>query len=444
MIQNSENNGTGKLKPDWMIRVEQAAAAMRAGKMVILADDPDRENEGDIVFASEFCEAEHINFMREHARGMICAPLTANRLEELQIPMMVEENTSTLGTAMAVSVDALQGTSTGISASDMARTIRLLADPATRPQDLQRPGHVVPLRAREGGVLVRRGQTEGSIDLARIAGIYPATVVCEVCNADGTMARQPELEELSRQFNLPLVHVHDVLRYREATETGNDKLDDGRLRRIERIEDASLPTRYGEFRIVGYEIPGTDEHHVALVMGEVADGENVLCRMHSECLTGDVFHSARCDCGDQLEIAMAAIAEEGRGVLLYLRQEGRGIGLINKIRAYSLQDQGMDTYDANIALGLPADKREYWMGNAMLEDLGVKSIRLMTNNPAKIIGLESFRVRVTGRVPVPINTKVSPELARYLRTKVEKMDHRLDLDEIESNQSKTDKHGTIG
>jgi 3,4-dihydroxy 2-butanone 4-phosphate synthase/GTP cyclohydrolase II len=439
-MNNNGNNADGK-EPDWMMRVQRAADALRNGGMVILADDPDRENEGDIIFASQFCEAEHINFMREHARGMICAPLTAKRLEELQIPMMVDENTSTLGTAMAVSVDALQGTTTGISAADMSRTIRLLADPATRPQDLQRPGHVVPLRYRDGGVLVRMGQTEGSIDLARIAGVYPATVVCEICNPDGTMARQTELEELSSRFNLPLVHVKDVLRYREATETGNEKHDDGRLRRIERIEDASLPTRYGEFRIVGYEIPGTDEHHVALVMGEVSDGEDILCRMHSECLTGDVFHSARCDCGDQLELALTAIAEAGRGVLLYLRQEGRGIGLINKIRAYSLQDQGMDTYDANIALGLPADKREYWMGNAMLEDLGVKSIRLMTNNPAKIIGLESFRVRVSGRVPVPINKQIRPELARYLRTKVEKMDHRLDLDEIDESSLLSGQHG---
>lgn len=436
MKENIGNINTEDMRPDWMQRVEKAVEAMAKGQMVILADDPDRENEGDIVIGCQFCEAEHINFLREHARGMICAPLTAKRLEELQIPMMVEDNTSTLGTAMAVSVDALQGTSTGISASDMARTIRLLADPATRPQDLQRPGHVVPLRAQDGGVLVRLGQTEGSIDLARIAGIYPATVVCEICNADGTMARQPELEELSERFDLPLVHVRDVLRYREATETGNEKQDDGRLRRIERIEDASLPTRYGEFRIVGYEIPGTDEHHVALVMGEVTDAENVLCRMHSECLTGDVFHSARCDCGDQLEQALQMIAEEGRGVLLYLRQEGRGIGLINKIRAYNLQDQGMDTYDANIALGLPADMREYWMGNAMLEDLGVKSIRLMTNNPAKIIGLESFRVRITSRVPVPIKGAVGPELARYLRTKVERMDHRLDLDAIEETSQK--------
>ncbi|MEZ5338277.1 MAG: GTP cyclohydrolase II [bacterium] len=431
---NGKMNGV-ECKPDWMLRVERAAQAMAAGQMVILADDPDRENEGDIVIACQFCEAEHINFMREHARGMICAPLTAKRLEELQIPMMVDDNTSTLGTAMAVSVDALKGTTTGISASDMALTIRLLADPATRPHDLQRPGHVVPLRAKEGGVLVRLGQTEGSIDLARIAGIYPAAVVCEICNADGTMARQPELEEISERFGLPLVHVRDVLRYREATESGNEKRDNGSLRRIERIDDASLPTRYGEFRIVGYEVPGTDEHHVALVMGEVTDHENVLCRMHSECLTGDVFHSARCDCGDQLEIALQAIAEEGRGVLLYLRQEGRGIGLINKIRAYNLQDQGMDTYDANIALGLPADKREYWMGNAMLEDLGVKSIRLMTNNPAKIIGLESFRVRISGRVPVPVKGEVGPELARYLRTKVERMDHRLDLDSIEELRS---------
>ncbi len=430
MNENIDNSASDNSHPDWELRVEKAAEVLRNGGMVILADDPDRENEGDIVFGCQFCEAEHINFLREHARGLICAPLTAMRLEELQIPMMVEDNTSTLGTAMAVSVDALQGTTTGISASDMAKTIRLLADPATRPHDLQRPGHVVPLRAQDGGVLVRLGQTEGSIDLARIAGIYPATVVCEICNADGTMARQQELEDLSAEFKLPIVHVRDVLRFREATETGNELQDDGSLRRIERIDDASLPTRYGEFRIVGYEVPGSDEHHVALVMGEVTDGENILCRMHSECLTGDVFHSARCDCGDQLEHALSAIADEGRGVLLYLRQEGRGIGLINKIKAYNLQDKGMDTYDANIALGLPADKREYWMGNAMLEDLGIKSIRLMTNNPAKIIGLESFRVRISGRVPVPINTEVGPELARYLRTKVERMDHRLDLDAI--------------
>jgi 3,4-dihydroxy 2-butanone 4-phosphate synthase/GTP cyclohydrolase II len=396
-------------------RVELAASALREGGMAILVDDATRENEGDLVFAAQHSTPELVNFMKHHARGLICVPMLPQRLQQLELPLMVQHNTSVHHTAFTVSVDALRNVSTGISAMDMSNTIHALIDAETRPADLRRPGHIFPLRYSEGGVLKRRGQTEGAVDLCTIAGLQPAAVVCEICNADGTMSRPKQLCEFAQRFELPVVHISDIVAWRLRHE-----------QHIQRVSSAKLPTRFGEFQIVGYEVPLTGEHHVALVMGEVAAGEPVLCRLHSECLTGDTFHSQRCDCGEQLEYALQLIADEGRGVLLYLRQEGRGIGLINKLRAYALQDTGLDTVEANLALGLPADKREYSTAAQMLRDLGVSRVRALTNNPRKLVALEGFGIDIAERVAIPLHGADSPQGQFYLRTKIQRMEHLLD------------------
>lgn len=400
-------------------RVEAAVEQLKRGGLVILMDDKQRENEGDLVCAAQFATPENVNFMKVHGRGLICVPMTGEALERLELPLMAQHNTSLHGTAFTMSVDALEGTTTGISAEDMSVTIKALANPATRPSALGRPGHVFPLLYHPGGVLKRAGQTEGSIDLMRIAGLNNAAVVCEVCNEDGSMAREPQLQAVSQQHKLPLVHVQDIVRYRLV----KDKL-------ICFADSAVLPTEYGDFRIHGYEVPATGEHHVALVCGDVSTAEPVLVRVHSECLTGDVFHSRRCDCGPQLDWAMRRIAEEGRGVLLYLRQEGRGIGLINKIRAYHLQDKGMDTVEANLALGLPADNRDYDAGAQILLDLGLKDLRLITNNPSKLVGLESHGLKIKERVSIPLEIMYHRQSAGYIETKIAKMGHLIDLDEV--------------
>jgi 3,4-dihydroxy 2-butanone 4-phosphate synthase/GTP cyclohydrolase II len=396
-------------------RVELAAAALREGGMAILVDDANRENEGDLVFAAQHATPELVNFMKHHARGLICAPLLPERLQALELPLMVQHNTSAHHTAFTVSVDGLRNVGTGISALDMSNTLHALIDPETRPADLRRPGHVFPLRYSEGGVLKRRGQTEGAVDLCNIAGLYPAAVVCEICNSDGTMARPKQLQEYAQRFELPLVHISDIVAWRLRHE-----------QLIQRVSSARLPTRFGEFQITGYEVPLTGEHHIALVMGDISGEAPVLCRLHSECLTGDTFHSQRCDCGEQLEYALQMIASEGRGVLLYLRQEGRGIGLINKLRAYALQDTGLDTVEANLALGLPADKREYSTAGQMLRDLGVSRVRALTNNPRKLVALEGYGIEIAERVPIPLHGAESPQGQYYLRTKIQRMQHLLD------------------
>jgi len=409
-------NGKRQEQQAVMTRVEKAADHLANGGMVILVDDPDRENEGDLVCAAQYCTPEIVNFMKTEARGLICTPLQPDRLEKLNLPLMTDANTATHGTAFTISVDAAEGTTTGISAQDMAATIRKLVDPEAKPADLRRPGHVFPLRYHPGGVLKRIGQTEGSIDLCRIAGLYPGAVVCEICNDDGTMARQDDLKEYSEKHGLPIVHVSDIVRYRLSRES-----------LIRRADRANLPTRYGDFTIYGYEVPMTGEHHVALVKGDVRQADAIIVRVHSECLTGDTFHSRRCDCGEQLEWAMSRIAQEGVGVLLYLRQEGRGIGLINKIRAYHLQDDGLDTVEANLALGLPADKRDYGIGAQILRDLGVRNIRLITNNPQKLVGLEGYGLKIVERIGVPLDVMLDSQNIKYLTTKVEKMEHLIDL-----------------
>jgi len=407
-------------KHDFKASIERAVEALKAGRMVIMVDDPDRENEGDVVCAAQYCNAEHINFMKTHARGLICTPMTPARLDELQLPMMTEANTASHGTAFTISVDAAHGTTTGISAADMAQTVRVLVDQNAKPEDLNRPGHIFPLRYHKGGTLKRHGQTEGSIDILKIAGLYPGAVICEICNEDGTMARNDDLQAFSEKHDMPIVAVADIVRYRLNEES-----------LIRRVDRAKLPTVFGDFTIYGYEVPMTDEHHVALVKGDIRTDEPVLTRVHSECLTGDTFHSIRCDCGNQLEFALEQIAQEGRGILLYLRQEGRGIGLINKIRAYHLQDDGMDTVEANLALGLPADNREYGVGAQILRDLAVRKLRLMTNNPTKLVGLEAYGLEVVERVPIKVPGIDSPTCSAYMRTKIEKMGHLLDPREIE-------------
>lgn len=404
-------------KPEFQLNIERAVEYLRAGKMVILCDDPDRENEGDVICAAQYCTTEQINFMKRHARGLVCVPLLPERCDELNLPPMTDSNTAKLSTAFTVSVDAAEGTTTGISAADMARTVQVLADRDATAQDLNRPGHIFPLRYHPGGVLKRHGQTEGSIDLCLAAGLYPASVICEVCNEDGTMARQEDLQRFSTEHDVPIVHVSDIVRHRLTTET-----------LIRRADRAQLPTIYGNFTVYGYEVPIAGEHHVALVMGDVRAQDAVLVRVHSECLTGDVFHSTRCDCGNQLDWALARIAEEGSGILLYLRQEGRGIGLINKIRAYHLQDDGMDTVEANIALGLPADNREYGVGAQILRDIGARKLRLMTNNPTKLVGLEAYGLEIVERIPIPLTGADSPQGHRYMETKVNKMGHLIQLD----------------
>jgi 3,4-dihydroxy 2-butanone 4-phosphate synthase / GTP cyclohydrolase II len=400
------------LKESPFATIDEAIADIRAGGMVVVVDSPDRENEGDLVMAAECVTPEAVNFMARYARGLICLSLTPERCDELGLPMMTQLNRTPYGTAFTVSIEARTGVSTGISAADRAHTIRVAVDPATRPEDLIQPGHVFPLRARPHGVLERTGQTEASFDLARMAGFSGAGVICEVMNDDGHMARVPDLVAYCEQHGLKMVTVADLVAYRHRRE----KL-------VERIASAQLPTRYGDFVSHGYRSMIDGQHHVALVMGDVDGASDVLVRVHSECVTGDVFHSLRCDCGDQLERALSQIADEGRGVLLYLAQEGRGIGLLNKLRAYELQEQGMDTVDANVALGLPVDSRDYGMGAQILADLGLSTIRVLTNNPKKIVGLEGYGLTVTEQLPIVAEpNRVNAE---YLRTKVERMGHTI-------------------
>jgi 3,4-dihydroxy 2-butanone 4-phosphate synthase/GTP cyclohydrolase II len=392
--------------------IEEAIEAIRDGQMIIVVDDEDRENEGDLTIAAEKITPAAINFMAKYGRGLICVPMTAERLAELEIPQMVPQNTARFDTAFCVSVEAKHVTSTGISASDRAATVLALIDSSTRPTDLARPGHMFPLKARTGGVLVRTGQTEAAVDLARIAGLYPAGVICEIMNDDGTMARVPELTKFAKRHKLLMITIADLIQYRMRTEA-----------LIRRVASASLPTDHGDFRVYAYESVIDRETHIALVKGELGDGENVLVRVHSRCLTGDVFHSARCDCGLQLEAAMTRIAEEGRGVLLYLNQEGRGIGLSNKIRAYELQDQGLDTVEANVRLGFKPDQRDYGIGVQILKDLGVTSMRLLSNNPRKLVGIEGYKLSVVEWLPLEIPPSLHTQ--SYLKTKKEKLGHKL-------------------
>jgi 3,4-dihydroxy 2-butanone 4-phosphate synthase/GTP cyclohydrolase II len=392
--------------------IEQAVAAYRDGQMIIVVDDEDRENEGDLTIAAEKITPDAINFMAKWGRGLICLPMTEERLSELDIPQMAPQNTARFDTAFTISIEAKGGTSTGISAADRAATVLAAIDPRTRPSDLARPGHMFPLRARTGGVLVRAGQTEAAVDLSRIAGLYPAGVICEIMNDDGSMARVPELTKFAKRHKLLMITIADLIQYRMRNESV-----------VRRVASAALPTEHGDFRVLAYESLIDHETHVALVMGDIAGGENVLVRVHSRCLTGDVFHSARCDCGPQLDAAMEKIATEGRGVLLYLNQEGRGIGLANKIRAYELQDEGFDTVEANERLGFKADQRDYGIGVQILKDLGVKSMRLLSNNPRKLVGIEGYQLSVADWIPLEI--PASEHTRRYLKTKKDKLGHKL-------------------
>jgi 3,4-dihydroxy 2-butanone 4-phosphate synthase/GTP cyclohydrolase II len=394
--------------------VEEALEAVRAGRMIIIVDDEDRENEGDLMVAAEKTTPEIVNFMARYGRGLICLPLTEERLDELQLPLMVSENTARFQTAFTVSIDAKGGVTTGISAADRARTVLAAVDPATKPEDLARPGHVFPLQAQEGGVLSRAGQTEAAVDLARIAGLAPAGVICEVMNEDGSMARMPQLGEVSRRFDIPILTIADLIRYRMKHETLVRKLD-----------ETDLPTAHGRFRLHVYEDTIRGEHHVALVKGEVGGEEPTLVRAHSQCLTGDTFGSSRCDCGEQLHRSMEMVEKEGRGVVLYiLNHEGRGIGLANKIRAYALQDKGADTYEANRKLGFKPDQRDYGIGAQILVALGVRRLRLITNNPRKFVGLTGYGLEIVERVPLEVEPNACN--LRYLKTKKEKMGHILD------------------
>jgi 3,4-dihydroxy 2-butanone 4-phosphate synthase / GTP cyclohydrolase II len=396
--------------------IEEALEDIRAGKMVVVCDAEDRENEGDLTLAAQFATPENINFMAREARGLICLALTPDRCDQLGLDLMAAKNESAFETAFTVSVEAREGVTTGISAHDRAHTIQVAIDPRSQPEDLVQPGHVFPLKARSGGVLERTGQTEAGVDLARLAGLIPAAVICEVMNDDGTMARVKDLEVYCERHGLKMVTVADLIAYRRRTE-----------RLVERVAEANLPTEYGEFDVVGYRSLLDNKHHVAMVKGDIraaaANGESVMVRVHSECLTGDVFHSLRCDCGQQLSDALERIEDEGLGVLLYLSQEGRGIGLLNKLRAYKLQENGLDTVDANLELGLPADLRDYGIGAQILVDLGLRSIRILTNNPKKIVGLEGYGLTVTDQIPIE---QVPGEHNReYLRTKREKLGHTL-------------------
>ena len=393
--------------------IEDAVADIRDGKMVILVDDEDRENEGDLTMAAEKVTPEAINFMAKFGRGLICLSLTVDKIEELQLPMMSSKNTSQFGTAFTVSIEAKKGVSTGISAGDRATTILTAVREDCKAEDLARPGHIFPLRAQNGGVLKRAGQTEGSVDLARIAGLVPAGVICEIMNEDGTMSRVPELAIFAKEHGMKMVTIKSLIEYRMRRESF-----------VKRAAVTKLPTEYGEFIAIAYENEVDDYNHLALVKGEIKPGDDVLVRVHSECLTGDVLHSLRCDCGDQLHKAMQIIDKEGKGVILYMRQEGRGIGLVNKLRAYELQDKGMDTVEANLELGFKADLRDYGIGAQILVELGVKKMRLMTNNPRKIVGLEGYGLKVTGRVPLEIPAQSNN--LKYLKTKKHKMGHILE------------------
>lgn len=396
-------------------RIEAALEDIRQGKMVILVDDEDRENEGDLTMAAEKVTPETINFMAKYGRGLICLSLTDERLNELRLPMMVSENTSRFQTAFTVSVDARKGVTTGISAADRAATILTAVDESTQPEDLVSPGHIFPLRARQGGVLVRTGQTEGSVDLARLAGLKPAGVICEIMKDDGTMARMPDLRIFAEEHGLKIVTIADLIKYRLNKES-----------LVRRIATATLPTKYGGvFTAIAYENDVDPYHHIALLKGEIRAEDTVLVRVHSQCLTGDVFGSRRCDCEEQLHTAMAMVEKEGKGVIVYMRQEGRGIGLVNKLRAYCLQDMGQDTVEANEALGFKADMRDYGIGAQILADLGLHKIRLLTNNPRKIIGLEGYGIEVVERVA--IETKPHQENIEYLKAKAKKMGHLLSI-----------------
>jgi 3,4-dihydroxy 2-butanone 4-phosphate synthase/GTP cyclohydrolase II len=392
--------------------IEAVLAEIRRGRLVIVVDDADRENEGDLILAAEKATPQNIGFMVRHTSGVLCVPLPGEELDRLQLPLMTQQNEERMRTAFTVSVDAAQGVSTGISAADRVRTIRLLASSRTQPGDLVRPGHVFPLRYREGGVLRRAGHTEATLDLVRLAGLRPAGVLAEVVNDDGTMARLPQLLRFARKHKLKICSIADLIEYRRVRE----KL-------VERVEVVKLPTEYGEFDLYLYRSRMDGEHHLALVRGEVAGQRDVLVRVHSECLTGDVFGSRRCDCGPQLHTAMRQVAQAGRGVILYMRQEGRGIGLAPKIQAYKLQEQGYDTVEANLKLGFKMDLREYGIGAQMLCDLGLKTIQLMTNNPRKVVGLEGYGLKITRQVPVRV--KPNPHNVKYLRTKREKLGHLL-------------------
>jgi len=392
--------------------IEEAIEEYRQGRFVVIIDDEKRENEGDLTLPGEYVTPEAINFMARYGRGLICVPMTGERIDELRLPMMVDRNESGFGTAFTVSVEARCGVTTGISAADRAQTVRVLIDPATRPHDIVMPGHMFPLRARDGGVLVRAGQTEATIDLCKLAGLYPAGICCEIMRADGTMARLPDLKRFAARHNLKIISVNELIRYRLR----RDKL-------VERVAETTLPLPMGSFRVMAYRSVIDPDEHVALVMGDITTPEPVLVRVHSQCVTGDVFGSLRCDCGAQLEESLKRIGEEGRGVVVYMRQEGRGIGLHNKLRAYALQDDGMDTVEANRALGFPADRRDYGIGMQILVDLGVREMRLLTNNPGKRAGLEGYGLKVVERVP--IITKPNPHNVRYLETKRTKLGHLL-------------------
>jgi 3,4-dihydroxy 2-butanone 4-phosphate synthase/GTP cyclohydrolase II len=392
--------------------VEQAIEDIRAGRMVVVCDDEDRENEGDLTMAAQFVTPEAINFMAKEGRGLICLALTPQRCDELGLDLMAAKNESPFETPFTVTIEAREGVTTGISAADRARTIQVAIDPESAPRDLVQPGHVFPLKSKPGGVLERTGQTEAAVDLARLAGLNPAGVICEVMNDDGTMARVPDLERYCARHGLKMITVADLIAYRRR----HDKL-------VERVVSTRLPTAFGEFDVVGYRALVDDKHHVAMVKGDVAGQKDVLVRVHSECLTGDVFHSLRCDCGEQLESALAMIESEGQGVLLYLAQEGRGIGLLNKLKAYNLQDQGLDTVDANLELGLPVDLRDYGIGAQILSDLGLSSIRILTNNPKKIRGLEGYGLSVTDQIP--IQHEPNPHNEAYLRAKRDRLGHSL-------------------
>lgn len=394
--------------------IEEAIADIKAGKFVIVVDDECRENEGDLIMAAEKVTPEAINYMAVHARGLICAPMTGERLDVLNIPLMVNENTSAHTTAFTVSVEAKYGVTTGISAQDRAVTMQALINPDSKPDDIARPGHIFPLRARDGGVLVRAGHTETTVDLARLAGLYPAGVCCEIMNEDGSMARLPQLEILAQKLELKIITVADLIAYRRR----HDKL-------AHMVTETKLPTCYGEFRALAYKSDIEPGEHLALVMGDIQGGAPVLVRVHSECLTGDVFGSRRCDCGEQLDIAMKMVSDEKRGVILYMRQEGRGIGFHNKLRAYAEQDKGLDTVEANIKLGFGADLRDYGIGAQILADLGLNEIRLMTNNPKKVVGLEGYGLKVVETMPIIVSP--NPYNRRYLETKQAKMGHMLKI-----------------
>ncbi|MDA8156017.1 MAG: bifunctional 3,4-dihydroxy-2-butanone-4-phosphate synthase/GTP cyclohydrolase II [Actinomycetota bacterium] len=393
--------------------IEEALEEIAQGGMVILCDDEDRENEGDLCMAAEKVTPQAINFMAKYGRGLVCLSLVPERVEELELPMMAEINTSSFGTAFTVSIEAKKGVTTGISAHDRAVTILTAINPKTKPGDLARPGHVFPLRAKRGGVLQRAGQTEGSVDLARLAGLYPAGVICEIMSDDGTMARVPELMEFANTHKLKIITVKDLINYRMKTE-----------RLVKRLADIKLPTDFGDFRAIAYGNQVDENVHIALIKGDIRQGGSVLVRVHSECLTGDVFGSRRCDCGEQLHTAMRIIEKEGKGVILYMRQEGRGIGLVNKLQAYELQEKGLDTVEANLKLGFKADLRDYGVGAQILVDLGIKKMRLLTNNPKKIVGLEGYGLKVMERVP--IESKPHDKNVIYLQTKKNKLGHLLE------------------